>query len=775
MKNKVSIILIVFLSLFFSIGHINASSSLKIDCDNSSLNEGKTEICYVKLSTDEETISSTSFTLITSIMKWEKKNTSCEYRIINNEGNFSCKNGKDGDTLLSFSITAPSRFYKMNLPLTLENISIKNSTSNNVESSSIYEKNVLINGSVSTSNTASIDFDLKCDNYYVGMEVNCNIILKLNKYYFNSIELSMSPSYNFSYSGKYSSTGTGTFNGKYIVELKGSSVPMVGETKIGTIKFTPDYGTNTVIFNDVELYNLISLNKTTDYVKKGTVKLTFEGVERPRTLSDLKIDGKTITGFSSDVFTYNIEVHNKSSIKIQGTAKDPKGDVEGNGTFNLKEGLNTFKVTSFASIGNRENKIKEVYTLNIYNTDNRSKINTLSSLSIENVSLNFNSDIVKYSTNVNSDVSKVTIKSTLTDSKSAYVKNYGNRTVDLKYGKNTIQIKVKAENESIKTYTIEINRNDTRSKINTLSSLSVDQYNINFNSNTLEYKIDVNSEISKVTIKSALTDSKSTYVKNYGNRTVDLKYGKNIIPIKVKAENESIKTYNIIVNRKDNRSSINTLKSLSISNGTISFNPNLLNYSVFVTKDINKITINSELTDKKSSYVKNYGNRTINLKAGENTILIKIKAENESVKTYKLVVYKELSNLELKSSTSISKLSMNGNTLEKNEDGSYNVTLNSNETELKLDVILVNNNASYEVLDNKDLEDGSVVKLKVLSEDKSKSEEFIINVKIKKEDNNQENQSINVNTESKKSKSNYLWYIVGGLGFGILLFLRLKK
>ena len=67
------------------------------------------------------------------------------------------------------------------------------------------------------------------------------------------------------------------------------------------------------------------------------------------------------------------------------------------------------------------------------------------------------------------------------------------------------------------------------------------------------------------------------------------------------------------------------------------------------------------------------------------------------------------------------------------------------------------------------------MKLKVLSEDKSKSEEFIINVKIKKEDNNQENQSINVNTESKKSKSNYLWYIVGGLGFGILLFLRLKK
>ena len=72
---------------------------------------------------------------------------------------------------------------------------------------------------------------------------------------------------------------------------------------------------------------------------------------------------------------------------------------------------------------------------------------------------------------VKSDVSSVVITASLEDEKSTFVKGYGPRTVSLKNGFNSFLIKVKSEKGNIKTYTINITRDDGRSKNNNLSSI----------------------------------------------------------------------------------------------------------------------------------------------------------------------------------------------------------------------------------------------------------------------------------------------------------------
>ena len=74
--------------------------------------------------------------------------------------------------------------------------------------------------------------------------------------------------------------------------------------------------------------------------------------------------------------------------------------------------------------------------------------------------INYKAAVNVYNVEVENNIDKVTIESTLYDKKSTYIEDYSNKTVDLKVGMNTFVIQVKAENESINKYTINIIRKD---------------------------------------------------------------------------------------------------------------------------------------------------------------------------------------------------------------------------------------------------------------------------------------------------------------------------
>ncbi|MGI6333224.1 MAG: cadherin-like beta sandwich domain-containing protein [Saccharofermentanales bacterium] len=85
------------------------------------------------------------------------------------------------------------------------------------------------------------------------------------------------------------------------------------------------------------------------------------------------------------------------------------------------------------------------------------------------------------------------------------------------------------------------------------------------------------------------------------------------------------------------QSDVNTLKSLTISKGTLSpaFSPDTRNYTAVVGVDDDKILVSAATTDSKASIK---GGGTVKLSEGENTIRLTVTAENGDQRTYAIVV-----------------------------------------------------------------------------------------------------------------------------------------
>lgn len=424
-----------------------------------------------------------------------------------------------------------------------------------------------------------------------------------------------------------------------------------------------------------------------------------------------------------------------SSVKltfVDMTGKSPLG----NGTF----ATITFKVKNVTvdksgtfSLSSKETSDKDLNNISSTNKGVSVKVhipdtdNTLKSLTIDGTSVTgFNANTLNYSFKTANSSLNIAASA---NSSTATVSGTGKKSVS--YGTNTYNIVVTAENGSKKTYKITVTRDDNRETINTLNSLSVDGYSISptFNKSTLNYTLNVDSNVSKIKVKASKTSTKSSFVSGFGEREVSLNYGENKVYVKVKAENEKVNTYTIVVNRKDNRSKNNNLKSLTSSIGNIQFDKDITTYSILT--DQSQIVIGGEVEDSKATID---GAKTYTLKEGLNEIKVNVKAENGSVKTYIIKVTKASDFASLNISNNLKGLSVlkNYGINFKKDTYEYNVTIDD-EKSLELDLELEDKNATYVVKGNEDLKDGSIISIIVTSLD-GKSKEYKLN--INKENNN---------------------------------------
>lgn len=131
------------------------------------------------------------------------------------------------------------------------------------------------------------------------------------------------------------------------------------------------------------------------------------------------------------------------------------------------------------------------------------------------------------------------------------------------------------------------------------------------------------------TFKTIATGTAKVTVKNYS--VLDWKT-ESEIPVSVYPVNISIKEPVIIVKSNDN-----TLKSLTISKGTLSptFRSSTLEYKVDIEEILDKITITPIANHPKANVS---GGGEVELTEGINTFEIKVTAENGSLKTYKITV-----------------------------------------------------------------------------------------------------------------------------------------
>lgn len=386
----------------------------------------------------------------------------------------------------------------------------------------------------------------------------------------------------------------------------------------------------------------------------------------------------------------------------------------------------------------------------------QSNTNTLNSLSLSNGTLSptFNSTTSSYTSTINA--TSTVISATATDSKST-ITGVGTKT--LNYGTNKFNIVVTSESGVKRTYTITITRPDNRSNNNNLSSLKVSKGNISFNKNTLSYNVSVDSNVTSIKIDATLEDSKASFVSGFGPRNVNLNYGNNAIQIKVKAENQSIKTYTINVNRKDSRSNNNYLSNLTLSTGTIAFNKNTLNYNISVPFEITKINVTATAEDSKAKVVVN----SPNLIEGDNTITITVTAENGQNRVYKILVKRLPKTATLSDNNNITSLKILGREVDfKNDVLEYNVSI-KDEYALVFEIVLEHPKATYQITGNEDLKDGSVIILTVISES-GKKKEYKFNI-------SKEVQEVQNTQEEVKQVNGLLYGIVGFVVGSVITFI----
>lgn len=180
---------------------------------------------------------------------------------------------------------------------------------------------------------------------------------------------------------------------------------------------------------------------------------------------------------------------------------------------------------------------------------------------------------------------------------------------------------------------------------------------------------------------------------------------------------------------KSNNANLKTLEITGSDDSEVVLSPgfssNVYEYSATVAGEVKTITINATMEDSKANMVIS-NNATEELVAGENNkITITVTAEDGTKKAYTINIKREAltADATLKSLTikECSDFELKENKF------SYDVKIEDSVKELTLDYVTSSENAEVSISGNKNLKDGSKVKILVTAEDGTKKE-YILNI-----------------------------------------------
>lgn len=269
----------------------------------------------------------------------------------------------------------------------------------------------------------------------------------------------------------------------------------------------------------------------------------ISNISNDNNLNSLSASG-TDLAYNIDQDVYNVDFNlDSDTMRIYATLSSDKASfVDGYGprTVYLNYGFNEIFVKVKAESGD----IK-TYTINVNKIDNRSNNNYLSNIVINGKALNFEKDKMSYSFSVPYSTKSLQIKAPAIDTKAkvTYLQNE-----KLVVGDNTISILVEAENGALREYYLKVFRSETNeippSSNTRLALLTIDGYDLSFNSDTYDYQLTVKDEQDLI-IKAYAEDEKAS-IKIIDNDRIT---NNSIVEIRVIAEDGSLASYkiNIIV------------------------------------------------------------------------------------------------------------------------------------------------------------------------------------------------------------------------------------
>lgn len=209
----------------------------------------------------------------------------------------------------------------------------------------------------------------------------------------------------------------------------------------------------------------------------------------------------------------------------------------------------------------------------------RSDDNTLKNIKVDDKTIKgFSSSVKEYTLEVDSLTEEINVSATLNDSKNAtFVENFGNRTVKLEYGQNTVLIKIQSESGKEAIYTLNVIRKDDRLVNNDLKSIIINggTVKIDFDPSVLSYTIKT-YKLDKIEIEAEASDAKAKVKINSPSKLV---LGENKVKISVTAVTGDVKEYNLLIVNTDQPTDTR-LKNLSVKGVNIGFNSDKYDYSI---------------------------------------------------------------------------------------------------------------------------------------------------------------------------------------------------
>jgi gliding motility-associated-like protein len=402
----------------------------------------------------------------------------------------------------------------------------------------------------------------------------------------------------------------------------------------------------------------------------NTYTLTVTRNSNNANLGNLALStGVLSPAFAATTLAYTAEVANSANtITITPTVADATATVTVNGTavtsgnpsgnIALNVGVNNIPVIVTAQDG------VTIVTYTIAITRDLSSNASLSALALSDGVLTpaFSASTNVYTASVANGVSSLTITptaadptATITVNGTTVVTGSASSGISLSVGDNTITTIVKAQDgTTINTYTLTVTR--AQSSNADLASIALSNGTLNpvFSAATIAYTASVSNLTTSITVTPAVADVNTTLSVNGNTITsgtpsgsILLAKGNNTITVKVTAQDGTIKTYSIVVNRAYSSDAL--LSALSLSNGTLNpvFSPPTNSYSVSVPIAIASITVSPTVDDVNASVTVNgtavtsgSASGSIVLNSGSNTVTVAVKAEDGTINNYSINVVK---------------------------------------------------------------------------------------------------------------------------------------
>ena len=392
----------------------------------------------------------------------------------------------------------------------------------------------------------------------------------------------------------------------------------------------------------------------------------------------------------------------------------------------------------------------------------KSSNNNLSDIKVDNVSVSgFNKNKLIYNLTVPGATDSISVSAVVEDTGKATITTDLSNKFNLNFGSNQIDIIVTAENGDLKTYTLFIERSK---RVNAyLKDLKINDKTITgFNKGKTIYDLgEVDYNTTALKVEGIAEDELATVL---GNGLINLSTGSNTITLTVKAHDTSVsEIYKITVKRKLN-------DDTGIQGITLAGVPAVkdgLNYKVTVPNNVTKadksnliVTVNNPKveTDKKAEYI---FNDTELLTTSDNEINILVTAEDGSVRAYTLIVTREKSDVALLSNLTVTNgsflPSFSSNVFEYEVTVPVDVTeFNVTATKLEPNSKVTSGEGHYNISTSE-----KQIEVTVVSEDETKSNTYILNIKRTKSSiNTLSDITVNEGTLTPEFNSNITSYTV---------------